>query len=378
MQTKDMLAIFDAELARLEALDHDGYNLRFRVHTVKDLLAADLTVRWDVDGMLMRQTYGVDAGELKTLKTHVGTARMVGLAGGISVMNTWRVPERRRVLTFVAEGGRVAYIRRLRRICEAHGIELPYLHDWLFTIFDSTAFGTPEFESMFAHHVSHYQPAFVHLDPLYAFQPTNVSSRILAQMGEMLVRPQEICARNDATLWLTAHFNQTGSGLGLKRITGAGVGEWADSFVLLEHRVPPDVPGGRFKLGMQIGSRQWGGANYDVDFNIGKFDTLTNTHDGPITFDVRPQDTTEEQIDKRTQLELRARNTVLSVMRRAKTPIPKTEIVERCADIGKTPARAVVSLMIDDETLVQVSEYKPPTGGRTAPLYELHKDLKNQ
>jgi hypothetical protein len=42
----------------------------------------------------------------------------------------------------------------------------------------------------------------------------------------------------------------------LKRITMAGSGEWADSRLLLEHREPPDVESGIFRLTIDVGSRQ--------------------------------------------------------------------------------------------------------------------------
>ena len=52
---------------------------RFRRWPISELLAADLTFQWDAVGLLVRPTYGVDTGELKTLKSYVGTSRAIGI-----------------------------------------------------------------------------------------------------------------------------------------------------------------------------------------------------------------------------------------------------------------------------------------------------------
>ena len=75
--------------------------------------------------------------------------------------------------------------------------------------------------------------------------------------------------------------------MSLKRITMAGSGEWADSWLLLAHREPPEVDAGSLKLTLEVGSRQWGGTTWDLDLEIGRFDEDTGTHDGEITWDIQ-------------------------------------------------------------------------------------------
>ena len=106
-----------------------------------------------------------------------------------------------------------------------------------------------------------FEPAVIHLDPLYAFQPATVDTNRLGDVGRMLSEAQMMCSEAGATIWITAHMNQSGSGFDLKRITGAGVGEWGDSWSLLRHRTDPDVDAGRFELQLSVGSREWGGGN---------------------------------------------------------------------------------------------------------------------
>ncbi|MEI6404129.1 MAG: AAA family ATPase [Actinomycetota bacterium] len=86
--------------------------------------------------LLVRDSYGQDSGELKTLKSYFGLARIVGLAAGVPILGQWPVPERRRVLAYVAEGGRKPWTRRFIRMCEAHGVDPADLNDWVTPIFE--------------------------------------------------------------------------------------------------------------------------------------------------------------------------------------------------------------------------------------------------
>ena len=50
--------------------------------------------------------------------------------------------------------------------------------------------------------------------------------------------------QHGATLLINNHFNQTGTGSGLQRITMAGHAEWCRLVAARRHREPPDVAGG--------------------------------------------------------------------------------------------------------------------------------------
>lgn len=359
---------YEQYIAEAPAVEPD----RFKRWTVAELFSADLTLRWHVRGMMCNPTYGVDTGELKTLKSYLGQARAIGIAAGVPVLGHFPA-ERDRVLMYVAEGGRIPFTRRLIRMCEAHGIDRDELDDFLEVIFDAGPLDSAGFRDSLRGHLRDYVPALVHLDPLYPFQPMTVSSSQLNQVGLMLNEVQAICAESDANLWITAHMNQTGNGFDLKRITGAGVGEWGDSWCLLRHRETPDVAAGKFHLGLDIGSRQWGGASYDLDFNIGRFDVDNGTHDGPITFKVRPSNTPDEVSDRDLDKRLMARRGVLTTMRKARTALTRTEIEDRTTGAGKVYIRAEIAALIDEGGLVEHGIRKPDKGGKEAPMFVLAK-----
>jgi hypothetical protein len=336
--------------------------VRFRRYSVNELLAEDRTFVWDVVGMLTRPTYGVDAGELKTLKSYFGLARAIGLAAGVPVLGRWKVPERRRVLMYVAEGGRIPFTNRLERIAEAYGIAPSTLDGWLEVIYDVAPLNSEVFRDHLTAHLRDFAPGVVHIDPAYSFHPTEVDSRSLNDVGGMLTAPHRLCAEHGASFWVTAHMNQTGVGFGLKRITGAGYGEWADSWALLQHRATPDVDAGRFRLTLALGSRQWGGTMWDLDFDLGRFDADLGLHDGEITWNVQPatlgsgQDDDERAADTLAEVKVE----LMRAGRKAQKPLAKTAWVERVARRAAT-GRAAFDELVADGEIVQVGMERPFT-----------------
>jgi hypothetical protein len=218
------------------------------------------------------------------------------------------------------------------------------------------------------------EPAVVHIDSLYNYSPATVDQNRLTQVGAMLTEVQHLCAEHDATLWFTAHMNQSGAGFDLKRITGAGVSEWADSWHLLRHRQNPDVEHGRFWLTADIGSRQWGGASYELDLDIGRFDPDTGTHDGPIRWTVHTAGAGAEPTDRDRDKRLTARTCIVQTMKRARNPLSRDEIKERTTGVSKTHIVAETALMIEDGILVHDGSRSAPKNGRDTPLFVLDQE----
>jgi hypothetical protein len=127
----------------------------------------------------------------------------------------------------------------------------------------------------------------------------------------------------DASLLVVNHYNQTGSGAGLKRITQTGSGEWVDSWLLASHRQQPNVGAGRFWLQLEVGSRQWGGTTWDLDVNLGTFDPEDGSHDGPITWDVRRH----VEVDRQDSRAAKAGHALLAVLQDHPDELTMTEAV---------------------------------------------------
>lgn len=265
----------------------------FRLWGPGELLDADRTFRWRVRGLLVHPTYGMLAGERKTLKSYLATFVNVAVASGVPVFGHFAVDEPAPVVAYVGEGGRVPYTRRLERVAAAMGVDLRHLP--LFSSFDVAPTSSEIFRETLARDLAERQPGLVTLDPLYAFHGAATNAANLFEEGALLSALSAPCVDAGASLLVLSHFNKTGNGRGLDRITQAGGQEWSDSWILMSHREAPDVAAGRFRLLLEVGSRQWGGSEWDLDLNVGSFDVDLGEFDGDITWDLRRHSEAEDR-----------------------------------------------------------------------------------
>jgi hypothetical protein len=245
-------------------------------------------LRWLIEGLWCEGTYGELAGGQKTLKSYLAMFIDVGLAAGVDVLGRFKVPEAKPVLHLAGEGGEVGYWRRLERVCAALGISIDRVRPHLEVTFQRIPVTSPLFVESLSAELEAVRPALVHVDPWFAYSPRDVDTRQLIEVGAALESLGRLCADAGASLLINNHFNETGSGNELTRITGAGHAEWVDSWLLVWHRGERDVGAGRFKLGLEVGSRQWGGSTWDLDLDVGRFDETSAMHDGPITWTIAP------------------------------------------------------------------------------------------
>lgn len=262
----------------------DDTTRRFRRWSAHELLDADRTFRWLARGLLCQPTYGMLGGPRKTLKTYLLLFMGLGVAAGESIFGQFDVAEPGTVVYYVGEGGRIPMTRRLERVAEAIGYNLKDLP--LFLHFETEPMNSPVFQETLRRDLEELRPAAVIIDPFYAFHGTEVKAADLHQEGALLSSVSTPCAEAGASLLLGNHFNKTGTGNGLDRITQAGGQEWSDTWMLVSHRSDPDLDNGHFQLLLDIGSRQWGGAMWDLELHIGRFDNDTGEFDGPITWEI--------------------------------------------------------------------------------------------
>ena len=264
----------------------------FRRWSMAELLAEPDDFAWLIKGLLAEPTYGQIAGEMKSLKTYLAAMIQVGLAAGATILDRFNPAQPRPVIAYVGEGGRRPYVRRLRRIAAAMGVDLAAIPLHLSS--DVAPITSQIFVDSLRRDLAEVQPALVTIDPLYAYQGAKVTSALLNEMGDLLTGLSTRCLDAGASLLVINHMNQTGSGFDLKRISGAGGGEWVDSWLLLKHREAAQVEAGAFKLRLDIGSRQWGGTSWDLDLSIGRFDQDRGEHDGTITWDLTHTTSTDQ------------------------------------------------------------------------------------
>lgn len=256
----------------------------FRRYSAAEMAKEPPPFEWVVKSLLVRPTYGVIAGEKKSLKTYLALAIALGVAAGAPVLDHFGCRKPAHVHIYVGEGGQVPYQRRLQRIAKAYGVNLADLP--ITVSFETAPLDGSRFLDTLRRDIQELNPALVIVDPLYAFHSTKVNASNLYERGAMLNMASGVAADAEVSLLIVDHFNKSGSGTGLERISQAGMGEWADTWLLLSHRKPPDLEEGEFHLMLEVGSRQWGGQTYEVMFQLGAFDEETGDHVGAIEWAV--------------------------------------------------------------------------------------------
>lgn len=349
----------------------------FRRWSLAELLDEPDDFTWSVRGVLVHPTFGQIAGEMKTLKSYIATFLAVAVASGQPLFDQFTVDQAGPVLVYVGEGGRRPWTRRLRRICTAMGVNPADLTGRLEAVYDVAPIHSVRYQASLERDLDEVDPTLFILDPLYAYHGTTSDSRNLHEEGALLGAAVKLAQDRDITALIVNHFNQTGAGNGLKRITQSGSGEWADSWILLRHREDPHVDTGTFHLGLDIGSRQWGGTTWDLDLEIGRFNHDTGTHEGDITWDLRPAGRSTATPTARI-IEATTTNpgelTKEDLAKRSGTKLTQGRaLVERLTDQGAIHPKLVDATRSDGRQH-RVWRYFPgpsPDDGRTAELQAL-------
>jgi hypothetical protein len=325
-------------------------------------------LEWLVRGLIPRETHGEIGGAQKTLKSYIATTIAVGVALGRPVLGEFEVPERRRALLIAGEGGERMLLARLHRICRAYGAPWSDLVGWLRYTTVSAPITSPVFAQHIAAEVESFDPGLVNLDPWYVYGGADANASQLGEIGERLETVRRTAGQGRA-LFINHHLNQTGTGTGIVKLSGAGHAEWVDSWLLLGHRTPPNVDAGQFRLSLDVGSRQWGGASHDVDYNIGRFDTEHGAHDGDISWTVTARgraDGTEDVIEARIAA---AKERVVKAWKqrrvKAKSPWTATEWIENAGGT-KSDNRTAFHRLVDEGRIACASGDPDTRGAKWA------------
>jgi hypothetical protein len=154
--------------------------------------------------------------------------------------------------------------RRLQAMACAYKVNLADLP--VHAVFEVGSLSGGAFVDALKRNLDAAQPELVIVDPLYAFHPPGIEAQNLYERGRMLAEVSALVA-DEAALVVADHFKKNGnSDLDLDSISQAGMGQWADSWILQKHRQPPDLAAGDYRLALEFGSRQWGGGRYDLNW----------------------------------------------------------------------------------------------------------------
>lgn len=364
--TVDRLA---AEMDRLTGVVREA----FRPVTAADLAQPVPAMRWLVQGVWPEGSYGVLAGEKKTLKTYTSLALALSVASGEPFLGKFHVPEIRPVLMYLGEGGQHPTARRLQRIAAAMDVDLASLP--LRMVFEAGDITGETFLREFGRAVDAERPGLVIVDPLYAYHPVGIEAQNLYDRGQMLAQIQQMVP-DDCALVIADHFRKSGGkDLDLDSIAQSGVAQWADSWILQTHDTPPRVDAGEFSIGVQFGSRQWGGQQYLVDWSLGVFDEATGEHAGALAASVSSMEWGAKSSS--THGEDRIAAEILSLLEASPfvyTKKPAEDLVMKQAAAGRNRVQAAWVQLVNEGRIVVQST--PGTEGKNRQRWGLSRVAK--
>ena len=258
---------------------------------IEDVLAAGQPQLW--------------GGPSKALKTSLLVDQCLSLAAAVPFMGRFEVPKPRRVLLLSSESGKATLQETAGRICEAKGISLQSLGDRLQWGFRPPQLTDLEHLAALTEFVQLQKFDLVAIDPAYL--SLNMDSAEAANqfaVGALLQRLTTLQADTGAVPVLAAHFrkfNSTGEMPTLENIAGAGFGQWARQWFLLNRQEAfnPDNPGSHKLLAA------WGGSAGHCG-GLAVFVEEGRREDGR-TWDVQLHNLTQVQADRTDKKEQRKR-----------------------------------------------------------------------
>lgn len=333
-------------------------------------------VEWHAKGLLMQTTHGELGGPEKSMKSYLALTTTIAIALGVPVLGRFEVPERQRVLMLSGEGGEVGMLRRVERITAAYGADIDDLRPWLRYTTMTAPLTSSLMQRSIEAAVDEFDPAIVWLDPWYAYAPGSAvaSSALLTDIGQVLSGWRSAVGMG-RTAMINHHLNTGGTGSGLQRLAGAGHAEWCDSWMLVDHRTPPDVDGGRFRLKLRVGSRQWGGGDYAIDLNVGHFDAEHGIHMGAMSWNVsRLAEATAEADDERHQSTMsEAQLAIKRYLRKQQRPVGRNELIEGVGG-NKARMRAALDILIERGEVIERALKVAGAAGRPKIVCSLAED----
>jgi hypothetical protein len=183
---------------------------------------------WLIQGLWPRDAYGVFAAEDKAGKTWAILDLAISVAAGAPWLGHFACPPAGRVLVFLGEGGERAMVRRLRAVAAHKGVDLGELAEarLLRLCFRVPTLTSGEDLAAVEAELAARSAALVVIDPLYLAVGQGTTGANLYAMGAVLSAIQGVCQQAGAALVVVTHWNKTGDGTGVQRISGVGPGAW--------------------------------------------------------------------------------------------------------------------------------------------------------
>ena len=246
----------------------------FEIIDSKTFAETDYSTTFLIDGIMTAGQPQLYGGPSKSLKTSVLVDQGISLAAGVPFLGRFNVSEAKRVLLLSSESGCSTLKETALRICDAKGIRLDELGDCLHWGFRPPMLTDAEHIATLAGFVIKHKIDVLGIDPAYLsmnLQGNEASSQF--SVGAVLQNLTTLQADTGCTPILAAHFRMhmlPGVMPSLEHIAGAGFGQWARQWVLLNRREAfSDENPGSHKLLFAFGGSAGHCGAYGLDIEEG-------------------------------------------------------------------------------------------------------------
>jgi hypothetical protein len=267
-----------------------GPVLAFR--PLKAIAHDDFKMSWTHRGWASHPSHGETAGPHKSLKSWLEAIEVTCIAAGKPLFGRFQSVTHGPVLVFSGEVADTLYLRRIRHIGRAIGLQDSEIDKLPIHVCDQRATTrSSAFKTALADGLEKLQPVRVSLDPLYSYHGADVEASNVHASAEVRNAVSDITSEYGASLRIVNHFRKDAHGRPqLIDITQAGGREWVDSWILVSHRQTPDLAASKFWLAIEVGGRHWGGSSWDLDISLGDFDLNTFDWTGDLTWVLQEHD----------------------------------------------------------------------------------------
>lgn len=239
----------------------------YRVWTAAKLMAADFSVQYLIDKILVALQPCIVAGQKKVLKTSLLVDLAISLTTAGQFLGVFKVPNAVRVGLMTGESGLGTIQETIERICKAASVN-PHSLDKLFITDEIPRFEDPAHLRALADFIRKHSLNVLIIDPVYLAM-SGADAGNLFKQGERLRGISELCNSHNVTLILCHHNKKNLNNKDqfslpeLDDIAWAGFGEFARQWILLGRR-ELYIPGtGEHRLWLTVGgsaghSGAWG------------------------------------------------------------------------------------------------------------------------
>jgi hypothetical protein len=328
-------------------------------------------VPYVVAGVLPESQPTVLGGPPKATKTlhllELGASIVIGSGSPFLGNPAFAVEKPRSFLLASAESGAATLRESFARICKAKGVDPRGVEREGFTLTTkvprfSSAEEMADFDRLIGKTAA---GGVVAVDPLYMAMGGG-SGHTLNIAGEQLRPITEICEKHGATLIVAHHTVKSGrrGSLDLQSLVGAGVAEWARSWIILDPLAAFRPSTGEHRLRLSIGGSSGHCSEWTVNIREGRQD-----EPGGRVWDVRTHPGKERKASSRKGSEAGSGDevAVLAALRFLGTAETKNVIGTTAKRSGEQAGRALESLV----TAGTVRKCEISKGTRTFEAFEL-------